>query len=153
MATSQHCFRSIVKKIPSDERHESVQNSIMVVLMQRVRNKKYYNILYYCRAGHFRYFLIFSIIKNHFLHFLSSQFCHTSVQSPERGERSHHLPGKEINYNDLYTGSVCEGCGDGLYSILPHCNNVYWNCIIHFYCIAYCLFISLSLVYSLGIYL
>ena len=26
----------------------------------------------HCRAGHFRYFLIFSQIKNDFLHFLSS---------------------------------------------------------------------------------
>ena len=28
----------------------------------------------HARAGHFRYFLIFSIIKNYFLHFLSSSF-------------------------------------------------------------------------------
>ena len=38
------------------------------------------------RAGHFRYFLIFSIIKNEFLHFLSSYnnlFLHQSyLKSP-----------------------------------------------------------------------
>ena len=34
--------------------------------------KKFNSYLHLTRAGHFRYFLIFSLVKNDFLHFLSS---------------------------------------------------------------------------------